>query len=281
MTGLTEYGLGLRIDGFSPAGSGPGNLARPTVRALLREFGVLHFTGFPDDNDAYSAFAHWFGRPEPVFPAEHQVPGHAHMRLQTNVRGRGANAGGQYWHADGSFAEVPTSVTLLYCEEAPQDEGETLFADMRRAYLLLPDAVRESLPGLLGNYPCRQIAARDMERAVMMRTVTLSEEDRRRQLDHLYDFTRPLVAEDPETGRRALHLNQHWLSDVVGKPDSESRELLGLLYDTATAPSNVYRHRWTAGDLLVWDNASVMHKAVPAPRGQIKTTRRITIAGEK
>ncbi|KUN61407.1 hypothetical protein AQJ46_36780 [Streptomyces canus] len=280
MTGLTEFGLGLRIEGFSPDDSGSGSLAGSTLRALLREFGVLHLVGFPDDNDVYGAFARRFGRPEEVFPPEHRVPGHPCIRLQTNVRGLGANAGGQYWHADGSFAQPPTSVTLLYCQEAPAEEGETLFADMRAAYRALPDQVRQTVSGLRGSYPCREIASRDMDRAVAMRTVTLSEQDRRRQLDQLSDFTRPLVSEDPETGRSALRLNQHWLRDIEGLAAAESAELLRLLYDTATDVSRVHRHRWTEGDLLVWDNASVLHKAVPAAAGLRKITRRITIAGE-
>ncbi|MBO4256234.1 TauD/TfdA dioxygenase family protein [Streptomyces griseorubiginosus] len=280
MTGLTEFGLGLRIEGFSPDDSGPGTLAGPTVRALLREFGVLHLVDFPDDDDVYGAFARRFGRPEEVFPAEHRAPGHPHIRLQTNVRGVGANAGGQYWHADGSFARIPTSVTLLYCQEAPAEEGETLFADMRAAYRALPDQVRKAVSGLRGRYPCREIAARDMDRAVAMKTVRLSAEDRRRQLEQLRDISRPLVSEDPGTGRRALHLNQHWLREIEGIDAAESAELLQLLYDTATNASRLYRHRWTEGDLLIWDNASVMHKAIPAAVGQRKITRRITIAGE-
>ncbi|WP_369359742.1 TauD/TfdA dioxygenase family protein [Streptomyces sp. cg2] len=280
MTGLTAFGLGLRVEGFAPSSYGNGTLAGSTVRALLREFGVLHFVGFPLDNDVYGNFASWFGNPEPVFPAEHQVPGYPQMRLQTNIRGLGANAGGQYWHADGSFLKIPTSVTLLLCEEAPADEGETLFADMRRAYEVLPDPVRESVTELQGSYPCRQIADRDMQRAVAMKTAPLSEEDRRRKLDQMSDFTRPLVTEDTVTHRRALHLNQHWLRSIEGRSETESAETLELLYSTATAASNVYRHRWTVGDLLVWHNTLVMHKAIPARAGQRKVTRRITIAGE-
>ncbi|MEW1654743.1 TauD/TfdA family dioxygenase [Streptomyces sp. NPDC093707] len=210
-------------------------MAGSTVRASLREFGVLHLAGFPLDNDVYGDFARWFGQPEPVFPAEHRVPGYSQMRLQTNIRGLGADAGGQYWHADGSFLKIPTSVTLLLCEEAPADEGETLFADMRRAYELLPDPVRESVTELRGNYPCRQIADRDMQRAVAMKTASLSEEERRRKLDQMSDVIRPLVTEDTVTHRGALHVNQHWLRSIQGKSQTESAETLGLLYNTATA----------------------------------------------
>ncbi|MGP3953435.1 TauD/TfdA dioxygenase family protein [Streptomyces sp. 7N604] len=280
-TELTEFGLGLRIENFSPDGSGARAASKQTIRDLLWEFGVLHFAGFPADSDVFVDFARWFGRPESVFPAEHRAPGYEHIRLQSNIRGYGVNAGGQYWHADGSFAEVPTAVTLLLCEEAPDHGGVTLFADMRAAYESLPEPLRTTVLGMAGHYPCRAIAARDMRAAVAMKTVTLSEADRKARLEGLRDFTRPLVGSHPVTDRRALYLNQHWLRGIEGRTDAESAELLDLLYGVATAPANLYRHTWRTGDVLVWDNASVMHRALPAQAGQRKVTRRITISGER
>ncbi|SOB81272.1 TauD/TfdA dioxygenase family protein [Streptomyces sp. 1331.2] len=270
-TELTGFGLGLRIDGFAPGDHGPQEL-----RALLWEYGVLHLTGFPRDPAEFTGLARWFGEPETVFPAEHRAPGHPEVRLQTNVRGLGANAGGQYWHADGSFAPDRSLVTLLTCDEAPQEEGETLFADLRAGLAALPEEVRAEVSGLNGSFPCRQIAEQDMRRATAMRTVVLSEEERQRKLAELTDFVRPLVAPHHATRRPALVLNEHWLRDIPGRPAADSRQLLALLYDTVTRPANVYRHRWTVGDVLVWDNASVLHKAVPAAPGHRKVTRRIT-----
>jgi taurine dioxygenase len=85
-----------------------------------------------------------------------------------------------------------------------------------------------------------------------------------------------VVRSHPRTGRPALYLNQQWLREIQGKPDGA---LLERLYATATADGNVYRHHWLAGDLLLWDNAAVMHRALPPAPGSLKTTRRITIAG--
>ncbi|MFJ9461550.1 TauD/TfdA dioxygenase family protein [Kitasatospora sp. NPDC101447] len=272
-TELTDFGLGLRIDGFEPGSHSPRML-----RTLLWEYGVLHLTGFPRDPAEFSGLARWFGEPETVFPAEHRAPGHPEVRLQTNVRGLGANAGGQYWHADGSFAPTRSLVTLLTCDEAPQEEGETLFADLRAGYADLPEELRAEVSGLNGGFPCRQIAEQDMRRATAMRTVVLSEEERRRKLAELTDFVRPLVATHHATGREVLVLNEHWLRDVPGRSPADGRRLLGLLYGTVTRPANVYRHRWAVGDVLVWDNTSVLHKAVPAAPGRRKITRRITSA---
>ncbi|MFH9728021.1 TauD/TfdA dioxygenase family protein [Streptomyces sp. NPDC017254] len=271
-TELTGFGLGLRVDGFTPE-RGP-----ETLRALLWEYGVLHLTGFPRDPEALTALARCFGEPRTVFPAEHRVPGQPHVRLQSNVRGLGANAGGQYWHADGSFAPDMPLVSVLTCDEAPDSEGETLFADLRAGYTALPGDLRAEVDGLDGGFPCRRIAEQDMRRATAMRTVALSEAERNRQLAELTDFVRPLVTTHHTTGRRALVLNEHWLREIPGRTPEEGGRLLDRLYGTVTRPSHVLRHRWSVGDVLVWDNTSVLHKAVPAAPGRRKITRRITTA---
>ncbi|MFD5715679.1 TauD/TfdA dioxygenase family protein [Streptomyces pharetrae] len=288
LTELTGIGLGLRVDGFAPAPHTPHGPHRPahtwsrqTLRALLWEYGVLHLTGFPRDPQALTELARWFGEPETVFPAGHRVPGQPHVRLQSNVRGLGANAGGQYWHADGSFDPSRSLVTVLTCDEAPDDGGETLFADLRAGYAALPAPVRTRVAALDGGFPCRQIAEQDMRRATAMRTVELSDAERRRKLAELTDFVRPLVTAHHATGRDALVLNEHWLRDIPGLPPADSRQLLALLYDTVTRPDHVYRHHWSVGDVLLWDNTSVLHKAVPAGPGLRKITRRITSAAPR
>ncbi|MYV66558.1 hypothetical protein GT043_11535, partial [Streptomyces sp. SID2131] len=270
-TELAGSGPGLRVD--DPATAPPGAL-----RALLWEHGVLHLPRFPRDPEALTTLARSFGEPQTVFPAGHRVPGQPHVRLQSNVRGLGANAGGQYWHADGSFVPDTPLVTVLTCDEAPDAGGETLFADLRAGYDALPGALRAEVDGLDGGFPCRRIAEQDMRRATAMRTVVLSEAERNRKLAELTDFVRPLVAAHHTTGRRALVLNEYWLRDVPGRTPEEGRRLLDLLYGEVTRPDRVYRHRWSVGDVLLWDNASVLHKALPAAPGRRKITRRITAA---
>ncbi|GAA3347148.1 hypothetical protein GCM10020358_60800 [Amorphoplanes nipponensis] len=252
---------------------------RDRVRALLRRHGVLHLTGFTGGDGGLTELAGWFGRPDVVFPREHQVPGRPVLRLQSNVPGLGANAGGQYWHADGSYAEVPTEVTLLHCIEAPAASGETLFADMRAAYRALDPELRELIDGRTAFYPCRRIAARSMAVASAMKTVRMSPEEQRSKLAELRDVHRPLVREQPDTGERALHLNERWLRTIDGLDEARGARVLSRLYATATAPQRLYRHRWTVGDLLIWDNYAVMHKAVPVAGAGRKVTHRATVAG--
>ncbi len=264
---LTGFGLGglLRL--------APGADADPATAALLlRELdvhGVLLVRGLGLDNARYQELAGRIGRREAVFPAAHRDPGWPDIRLQSNVDGVGVAAGGEYWHADGPLTEVPTAVTLLLCGLAPAEGGETLFADMRRAFDLLPGPVRERVRDARGWYPCREIAIREMADA------GVPEDEQAAKLRELRDLTHPVVRAHPRTGRRALYLNQQWLREIQGEPDGS---LLERLYGTATAGHNLYRHRWQAGDLLLWDNAAVMHRALPPAPGSRKTTRRITLA---
>lgn len=251
---------------------------REQVCALLHRHGVLHIAEFPGGDPGLTRLAGWFGEPDVVFPREHQVPGRPVLRLQSNVPGLGANAGGQYWHADGSYAPVPTSVTLLRCVEAPEDSGETLFVDMRTAYRELTPDLREQIDGRTAFYPCRRIAARSMAVATAMKTVRMSPDEQQRKLAELRDVHRPLVREQPGTGERALHLNERWLRTIDGLSEIEGARILSRLYAAATAPQRWQRHRWTVGDVLIWDNFAVMHKAVPVAGAGRKVTHRVTVA---
>jgi taurine dioxygenase len=234
----TSERLGLRL----PAGDAAG------LPALLSEHGLLVLEGSALDDCALVEFARVFGEPAPV--GSYRTQASPHVRLQSNVSGLGAVSTGGYWHADGPLEDPPCRATLLICDEAPGAGGATLFADMRAAYERLPDELAARVATLRGRFPCRG----------------------RPRHEH------PLVRSHPVTGRHALYLNEHWLRGVAGLSAEASRAILDALYAVATDPRFVYEHRWRPGDLLVWDNAIVLHKATPAPIGR-KVTRRVTIRG--
>lgn len=264
---LTDYGLGLRIDSV-PAS--PFNRVEE-IRELLHQHGVIVFNDVWMANEDYCAFAGQFGSRETVFPSAHQDPGYPEIRLQSNVAGVGVAGGGEYWHADGPLTEVPTALTFLHCESAPDIGGGTLFADMRRGFATLSAPTRAQVRELRGSYPCREIAQREMAAA------GIPQQEREEKLAGLWNLTHPIVRQHPVTGQDALYLNQQWMTAIEGM-GSEGDELLAKLYQVATAEGNVYEHHWAAGDLVIWDNATVMHRALPPEAGE-KITRRITVAG--
>ena len=212
--------------------------------ALLPEHGLVVLEDAQLDDDAFVGLARTLGEPTRV--GRFRTRASPFVRVQSNVPGLGAVSTGEFWHADGPLEDPPIRATLLICDEAPGSTGATLFVDMREAFARLPGELAERVSGLRGRYS--------------------------RRLSH------PLVRRHPVSGRRALYLNERWLGGVAGCDAAESRAILAELYAVATDPAFLYEHRWRARDLLVWDNAVVMHKGMPAYGGR-KVTRRITVRG--
>jgi taurine dioxygenase len=234
------------------------------VQRLLRQQGVLHIANSGLDDERLVSFAHELGVPDEVYPSGYRAPDTRYVRLQSNVQGLGVNDAGVYWHSDGPWRQGPCAVTLLLCVEAPLAGGETLFTDMRAARDRLTSGVRQQVDWLDGWFPCRAIYnERGGNDAATLST--------------LRDHTQPLVREHAFTGARALNLNEEWLRGVVGLSWEDAVHLLDHLYAVATSPTAIYRHYWSPGDLLIWDNASVMHKGLPTAAGR-KITKRVMVA---
>ena len=258
---LTSIGLGgeLAAEGATdPGGRDPGWL-----RGLLHKHGVLVLHGTALDEEGFLALSRLIGEPEEVTPAADRVPGYAQVLLQSNVPGLGLRAdhAGGFWHPDESLA------TLLRVVEVPAKGGGTAFADMRAAWRALSAADQAKLAGLHGWWPARQLYA-----AAMSELGGGSAE----VLDTLTDEVRPLVRRTV-TGEEALHLSKLWLVQVRELDQEASKELLASLYAHATSDTYTYTHTWQAGDVLIWDNEAVMHRAMPVAEGCRKVTHRITV----
>lgn len=240
------------------------------VQDALHTFGVVVLRGLALTHERYTQFVSQFGTMELVVPRQHAAPCSPYIRLQSSVPGTGVAGGGEYWHADGPLTQPPTALTFLLCEVAPSSGGYTWFADMRQAFDQLDPIEAADLADKWGIYPCREIASRELSAA------GVPDAERERQMAELSDLRHPIVRLHPLTGRPALYLNQQWLTSIDGESDDK---LLKDLYRRAVQPQNTYCHTWQPGDILVWDNAAVMHRAEAPAEGASKTTCRITIAG--
>lgn len=159
---------------------------------------------------------------------------------------------GDYWHSDVSFRERPAMASILHGIEIPPIGGDTQFASQYRAWEALSEPMKKLLEGLraVHDFAVRAPLSYKPE------TVDSGDFDGRNRALH------PVVLRHPESGRRALFVNPGFTAAIEGFTPEESRALLDFLYAHATREEFVYRHRWRAGDLLVWDNRCVMHKAV-------------------
>jgi len=171
--------------------------------------------------------------------------------LEENDRRRLYSLGNRLWHTDASFRRVPARYSLLSARVIPPEGGETEFADLRAAYDALPDAMKTRIEGLVAEHSIwhsRGLAA----------PLEIDEEERAA----LPPVPQVVVRTHPGSKRRTLYLAAHAFR-IRGVSDADGKALLDELTEFATQPRFVYTHRWTAGDLVMWDNRCTMHRGRP------------------
>ena len=205
------------------------------------------------------AFARRFGDLDEHDQPQYCLAGYPEIALVSNVkegdRYVGAPKAGRQWHSDAQYLRRPPSASLLWAKEIPPTDGNTCFANMVAAYRELDPALRQRIAPLAINFSrVRAYSLYHPERP------PLSDDEKA----HLPDVRHPVVRTHPETGERALYVGgeQHG-GTVVGIPEPEGNALMRELRDFATQPRFSYEHRWRVGDLIVWDNRSTMHCALP------------------
>ena len=188
-----------------------------------------------------------FGEPE-RFPELRAVAEYPEVCIIANDPRQGP-ATPVYWHTDGAQQPEPPSVTLLYAVRTTDSGGETLFTDARKAYDSLPDALREQIEG---------------RRAVLASGVE-----------------QPLVRVHPRTGRRALYADFGRTAEITGLDRDEAKTLLKVLRDHVGREGATYTHKWTPGELAIWDNAAILHSATKPPASdQLRLMWRTTVRGD-
>jgi taurine dioxygenase len=178
---------------------------------------------------------------------------------------------GEGYHTDHSNAACPPKATVLHAVSLPDRGGDTQYVNMHRAYDELSDQTKRRLLGLeaIHVYESRH-SARKM--------IALNEESRDRVPDAV---VHPIVRTHPESGRKAIYINPIRIDGIVGMPEAEALSLLADLLKHATQPRYQYRHRWRAGDLVMWDNRSLLHKANgDYDMGQLRYLYRIMLKGD-
>jgi alpha-ketoglutarate-dependent 2,4-dichlorophenoxyacetate dioxygenase len=180
------------------------------------------------------------------------------------------NLGNQLWHTDSSFKRIPAKCSLLSARElpspGPMGGGETEFADLRAAWDALPEARKRELDGLVVEHSIfrsrSQIGFADFSDEVFKQ---------------LPSVPQVLVRHHPASGRTSLYLASH-ASHIIGWPVETGRALLEELIASATQPQFVYQHRWTVGDLVIWDNRCTMHRGRPYDDTQRRVLHRTTVS---
>lgn len=260
--------VGARVDGVDLAQTlAPDTIA--LIRAALLAHGVIFFEGQSLSPQQLVAVARCFGEPM-QYP---QLPGLSEAPLVTAVlkREQEREAFGGVWHSDTTYLAIPPMATLLYGVEIPPAGGDTLFASQYLAYDNLSVGLKQTLQGLR--------AVSSSAKAEVSRT----REDRLRESGREMaplEAEHPIVRTHPETGRKALYVNQAHTVRICGWSADESRGLLEYLFAQQTRPEYTCRWRWSAGALALWDNRCVQHLPVNDYHGHRRLMHRVTLAGD-
>jgi taurine dioxygenase len=223
----------------------------------------------------FVAFARRFGPPEPHVIDQFHHPDDPNILILSNVvvddEPQGLADAGTYFHTDYSYLAVPARATLLYSIEVPRFGGNTLFANQYAAYDDLPEATKRKIEPLIAIHHYGNRNDQD-EQSRTVASVLTAEQQAKMPL-----ITHPIVRPHPVTRRRALYAVSGSSFGVVGMPDDEARSLLDELAAHATREQYRYSLTYGVGDVVVWDNASLLHSATLTAPDDPRTLWRITV----
>jgi taurine dioxygenase len=227
------------------------------VADALAEHALLVLRDQKLDAAQLGAFGRRFGVPRPHLLEGWQHPDFPEVSLVSNVTPEGridpfGVKRATTWHSDETYKQTIPRLAMLHGMEVPADGGGTLFADMRAAFDALPASERERLGRLTGLH--KFTAGPANARAVYASQLTPE------KLAALKDWEHPAVVRHPGNGRAILFVNPSHTHGFVGLARDEGTRLIEELARHATQPEFVYHHHWRAGDLVIWDEVSTMHK---------------------
>ena len=249
------------------------------IRAAFEEYGLLLFRDQELDDEKQVEFSLHFGPLEKTISAN--PAGGSLFARQSNLDIRSGavipledrrmiyQKANYLWHTDSSYKPVPSLCSLLSGRICPPEGGNTEFADMAAAYDALPAETKRQLEGLVAEHSI--VHSRAQIDPNVMTEAEKAEVPPVRQT---------MVRVNPVTGRKALFIGAH-CSHVVGWPPEVGRAFVRRLTETAIRPEICFSHAWRAGDIVVWDNRRMLHRATAYDATRHKRLmQRTTVAGD-
>ncbi len=244
------------------------------VEHAFHTHAVLIFPGQHLDDTAQIAFARRFGNIERL-AADRDIVPISNQRadgtlLKDDEHGMQVMRGNEGWHTDSSYMRLAAKASVLSAHVVPSRGGETEWADMRAAYDALDELTRARIANLTAYHSLRYSQARIGHQASVGASYGFHDES---------PPLRPLVKVHPVTSRKSLFIGRHAYG-IVGLAADESEKLLDDLVTFACQPPRTYKHAWQPGDIVVWDNRCVLHRARPFDHREPRVMRHTRVAGE-
>ena len=258
--------LGARVDGL--------DLSVPlsdadfaTLEQALGKYGVLCYPRQTLSSLQLKTFAERFGKLEINVANAYQDPDLPEVMILSNKRDAngkplGLSDAGQDWHTDMSYSDMIAFTNVLYGIEIPHRDGEPLgnteFCNMHAAYDELPEDLKTRLAGMSITHDFAKFWDK-MRLAKGSNRAPLSEAQRRAKPP----VTHPVFLKHPITGRLVLYANPGYSIRINELPADESTRILDFLFAHQLQEKFQYRHRWSVGDVLMWDNMGTLHNTIP------------------
>lgn len=261
----TDESLGARVEGIDL--SQP--LGQPDFGRILRalgEYGVLCFPRQTLDARQLKAFSEPFGKLQASLTGTYCEPDMPEVMILSNIIENGQPLGladaGQDWHTDMSYNDLIGFVNVLYGIKIPRRNGtvlgNTVFANMHAAYEGLDDALKQRLAGMTATHDFNKFWE-EMRRRPGSTRPPLTPEQRAKRPPAIH----PVFMTHPITGRPVLYCNPGYAIRINELSETESDQVLAHLFAHQLQPKYQYAHRWTEGDVLMWDHVGTLHNAIP------------------
>ena len=256
--------LGARVEGL--------DLSKPLTNEQFQEleqalgrYGVLSYPNQTLSSLQLKQFAERFGKLEINVANMYQEPDLPEVMILSNkiVNGKpvGLSDAGQDWHTDMSYSRLIAFTNVLYGIEIPHRNGEPLgnteFCNMHAAYEDLPDALKIRLADMTVTHDFEKFWEKMRREKGQRPPLTDAQRAAKPPVSH------PIFLTHPITGKKVLYANPGYSMRINELSQAESDEILEFLFVHQLQERYQYRHRWTVGDVLMWDNMGTLHNAVP------------------
>lgn len=247
-----------------------------TIEQLVYKYKLVVFRDQKINENQYVEFARKIGTPQ-IYPQKnYHHPDYPEIFVSSNVLKDGKKFGvkgtGRYWHTDCAFLEEPLPFTMLYPQVLPNSIRETYYIDMQQVYQKLPANLKSHIEGkyLLHEAKWRyKVQEWDIDRAI---------------IDIMKDFEKqfppvqhPAIITHPVTYEKILYMSPGFTTGIVGLDYETNQNILRELFSFIERDEHIYTHLWKDGDILLWENRTLNHKASTVPEGETSISYRIGI----
>jgi len=265
--------IGAEITGIDLTDTSPENITQ--INDLLLEHGVLFFHDSMLETEQHLDLARSFGELS-IYPLEKIMlkPEDEPQYLTDIIDHEDDPIKQGNWHTDVTWIDEPPKLGFLQAVDVPASGGDTLWADLYKAYDALSPVMQNFLEGITVNHRMSENLLHRIGRAACQEFV-------QKLLETFPTVQHPMVRTHPETGRKALFIGGEFMLSIEGMHDDESQWLIKWLKHHITNPNFHVRWSWTNGDFVIWDERCTNHKALNDHQPSYRHIRRCTVDGDK